>query len=113
MASHHQNRYHLAGVTTASFNTPEPPTARPLVDHGERRMTVSEAFPPPHPLWWLPVADQRHAIRKRDQAAPTGTPVHTLCGQTFDRPVPPSDAQWLWPTCKQCWVEACKIVGLR
>ena len=74
---------------------------------------MSEAFPPRHPFWWLPVAGQRHAIGERDRFAPTKAPVHTLCDQTFSRPVPPSDAQWLWLTCEQCWDEACKIVGIR
>lgn len=27
------------------------------------------------------------------------------------RPAPPTDAQWLWRTCHDCWHEACKIVS--
>ncbi|MGH3941655.1 MAG: zinc finger protein [Pseudonocardiaceae bacterium] len=77
------------------------------------REAVSEIFPAPRTFWWLPVTGQRHAIRACDSTAPTGAPLHTLCGTTVDRPVPPTDADWLWPTCEQCWTETCKIVGLR
>lgn len=82
-----------------------------LDDRG--REAVSEIFPAPRPFWWLPVTGQRHAIRVCDRAAPTGAPLHTLCGKEFDRPVPPTDAEWLWLTCELCWTEACKIVGVR
>lgn len=67
----------------------------------------------PRTFWWLPVAGQRHAILECDRAAPTGEPVHTLCGQTFGRPVPPADFQWLWRTCEQCWAEGCRRVRSR
>lgn len=71
---------------------------------------MSEIFPLPRVFWWLPVAGQRHAIREGDRTAPTGEPVHTLCGTTHDRPALPTDAEWLCRTCESCWNEACKIV---
>ncbi|MGH3906450.1 MAG: zinc finger protein [Pseudonocardiaceae bacterium] len=67
-----------------------------------------EVFPAPRRFWWLPVAGQRHAIHNHDRLTSTGEPVHALCGATQDRPAPPTDAQWLWPTCELCWNEACK-----
>ncbi|MGH8571064.1 MAG: zinc finger protein [Gammaproteobacteria bacterium] len=74
---------------------------------------MDEIFPAPRVFWWLPVAGQRHAIRECDRTAPTGEPVHTLCGTTHDRPAPPTDAEWLWRTCESCWNETCKIVDVR
>lgn len=71
---------------------------------------MDEVFPAPRAFWWLPVAGQRHTICADDRSTPTGVPVHTLCGTTPDRPAPPTDAQWLWRTCEDCWNEACKIV---
>jgi hypothetical protein len=74
---------------------------------------MDEVFPPPRVFWWLPVAGQRHAIHEYDHYASTGEPVRTLCGKTPARPAPPTDEQWLWPTCEACWDAACKIVKSR
>lgn len=73
---------------------------------------MREIFPAPRTFWWLPVTGQRHAIRADDRATPTGAPLHSLCEETFERPAPPTDAEWLWSTCEQCWIEACKAVGV-
>ena len=67
---------------------------------------------PHHEFWWLPVEGLRHAIRRRDRDNPTGSSVHTLCGEIYERPAPPSELQWLWRTCEPCWTETCTMVGL-
>jgi hypothetical protein len=79
-------------------------------DH-EGKPGTGGIFPPPRPFWWLPVNGERHAIYEYDRLVSTGELVHTLCGAAHERPVPPTDAQWLWRTCEPCWNEACKIVG--
>lgn len=75
--------------------------------------TPAEIFPPPRMFWWLPVDGQRHAIHDCDRHTSTGEPVHTLCGATYDRPAPPTDAQWLCSTCHCCWNEARESVQPR
>jgi hypothetical protein len=65
-----------------------------------------------HPFVWMPLAGQRHAINRQDRHLPLGTPLPCLCSAIHPREAA-GDREWLWPTCEQCWMEACKIVGLR
>ena len=73
---------------------------------------VPVIFPEPRPFVWFPLAGRRHAIDPRDRNVQLGGPMRSLCGTTHPRG-PDGDVEWLWPTCKPCWEEASKIVGIR
>ena len=64
------------------------------------------------PFVWFPLAGQRHAIDRRDRHVPLGEPMRCLCGVSHPRGGE-GKPEWLWPTCEQCWEEACRIVGVR
>lgn len=72
----------------------------------------STPYQSPRPFVWFPLAEQRHAIDRRDRNVPLGTPMRCLCGVTHPRGVD-GDMEWLWPTCEQCWDKTCEIVGIR
>ncbi|MGH3947646.1 MAG: zinc finger protein [Pseudonocardiaceae bacterium] len=63
-----------------------------------------------HPFTWFPLAGLRHAINRQDRRVPLGQPMHCLCGKTHPRG-PDGDTEWLWPTCPDCWEQACTLVG--
>jgi hypothetical protein len=64
-------------------------------------------------FFWLPLAGFRHAIDHRDRNVRLGALVRCLCGDSYPRS-PAGDMEWIyWPTCQDCWDQACIIVGLR
>jgi hypothetical protein len=81
---------------------------------GMEKVTVAPSpYPEPHPFVWFPLEGKRHAIDRHDRNVPRGAPMHCLCGATHPRG-PDSDLEGtIWPTCPQCWDQACIIVGLR
>jgi hypothetical protein len=66
----------------------------------------------PRPFVWYPLQGQRHAINQQDRNVSLGEPMRCLCGAIHPRGAS-GDTEWLWPTCQECWDQACIIVGLR
>ncbi len=67
----------------------------------------------PHPFVWFPLAGRRHAIDREDRYVPIGTLMRCLCGLTHPRGPDSELEKTLWPTCQDCWDQACILVGLR
>lgn len=61
----------------------------------------------------MPVAGHRHAFRMSNRDTEVGHQLTSLCSADFVRPKPPSEMQWLWETCEDCWFEACILAGIR
>lgn len=74
---------------------------------------VLSPYPEPQSFVWFPLAGQRHAINRDDRNVPRGAPMRCLCGVTHPRGPDGDREKTLWPTCTQCWDQACIIAGLR
>lgn len=76
-------------------------------------IVMTAPYPEPHPFVWFPLAQQRHAIDRKDRNVPLGAPMRCLCGAVYPRGPDGDLERTLWLTCPQCWDVACQIVGLR
>ncbi|MGH4012345.1 MAG: zinc finger protein [Pseudonocardiaceae bacterium] len=78
----------------------------PVCDSGRDGNVVSTTI---SSVAWFPLAGYRHAINRADRHVPLGEPMRCLCGAIHPRG-PEGDMEWLWPTCEQCWDQACAII---
>ncbi|MEV0705531.1 zinc finger protein [Saccharopolyspora sp. NPDC050389] len=58
---------------------------------------------------WLPVNGARHAMRKEQHQRELGTEVVALCGEVITL-IRPSETDWFWDSCPECW-SAAKIIN--
>ena len=60
------------------------------------------SVPQPRMFFWLPLDGKRHAADIQYRHRPSGQLITTFCGQQRTR-ARGTDAEWLWPTCLECW----------
>lgn len=63
---------------------------------------AATSIPQARMFFWLPADGKRHAADILYKNAPSGKLITTLCGQQLTRPRG-TNAEWLWPSCMECW----------
>ncbi|MGH3812452.1 MAG: zinc finger protein [Pseudonocardiaceae bacterium] len=69
-------------------------------------------FPEPRKFFWLPLDGARHAVGIHERDTNNGELIGTLCRKRLQR-APAGDAEWLWPTCPDCWDTTTAQVGVQ